>query len=120
MKRRWRPTGSFAWHPWDDGKLAIVHFADQSYSVNPIIRHDEVTKKWRKQIRQFAWLAPSVGTSSRGNCQILHAVLHQPAFDPQNQDLLLLNAARGFENRFEAYEEPVRRLDGVRQNLHGC
>jgi len=43
MKLRWRQTGSFAWHPWDDGKLAIVHFADQSYSVNPIIRHQDVT-----------------------------------------------------------------------------
>jgi hypothetical protein len=40
----------------------------------------------------------------------------QSAFDPRNQDLLLLDVAGGFEDRLQAGEELVGRLDRVGQN----
>src|SRR5260370_32446827 len=40
---------------------------------------------------------------------------HQPAFDPRNQELLLLDMAGGFQDRLQAGKEPVCRLDRVSQ-----
>src|SRR5260370_25029926 len=42
---------------------------------------------------------------------------HQPAFDPRNQELLLLDMAGGFQDRLQAGKEPVCRLDRVSQHF---
>jgi hypothetical protein len=83
-------------------------------------REDDPTGEFGAGILR-AFTADLKGTVARpASRAFLLCPSHQPAFDPPNQDLLLFNMPCGFENRFEASEKPVRRLNRIGENLNGC